>query len=161
MLVLPEEKCEDQKHFNEGLCVPCPTGSVYNKHIDECEWCKVDEYYNENLSNFFESECDLCPSGTVGGYEMECLPCDAGFIFDPAAQFQSCKPCSSQSICPVGTKYEFPKTRYLEELDEVIVRNVPETYKPLGEKVDNTATLVFCFWILCGVGIFVFIASMN
>ncbi len=161
MLILPEEKCEDQAHFEEGMCVPCPRGSFFNKNNEECQWCPQDNYFQEDLDNYFESQCALCPAGTVGGYEMECVPCDAGSVYDATLKYQHCRPCSSDKVCPVGTKYEFPMSQYAEALDEVSIRNVPETYKPQGEDVDKTATMVFLIWISAGVFFAILIILMN
>jgi ubiquitin len=146
MLVLPEDKCASMTDFEAGKCVPCPVGSVINTHIMECQWCTQNSYFNEHLDDYFKSECDLCPVGTVGGYEMECLPCEAGTVFDPAASFQQCRRCSEKSLCPVGTKYEFPADEYLPHLGKFETRNVPETFVPDQDAVDRTAKIVFIIW---------------
>lgn len=78
MLMLPEVKCSDTPHFKEGSCVPCPVGSIYDKNEKECDWCKPYEFFHEDPEDYFKSECVSCPSGTVGGYENECIPCEAG-----------------------------------------------------------------------------------
>lgn len=161
MLVLPEDKCADQGHFEEGLCVPCPRGSIFSNFTTECQWCPLNSYFNEDLTNYFESECDPCPAGTVGGYDMECVACESGTIYDASANYQNCRPCQAQSVCPLGTKYEFSALEFAPLFDDVVVKNVPETYKPEGDAVDRTASVVFFIWSLLGTLILVIIALMN
>ena len=87
MFILPEDKCANAAEFDAGKCVPCPMGSLYDSFTKECQWCKMDQYFDDDPANFFESQCKICPTGTRGGYEMECLPCPAGHIFDEEAKF--------------------------------------------------------------------------
>jgi len=149
-------------HFKEGSCVACPQGSIYDDKTKECDWCKPDEFFHEDLKNYFNSECSNCPAGTVGGYENECVPCEGGRIYSSENQFAKCEKCSPNALCPIGTKFKFPLDKFAPFLDdEVVVKNVPETYSINQEGIDKTATITFLVWSLSGFVIFILVVLMN
>ena len=105
----------------------------------DCDFCDIDEYFLENTEDYFKSECRYCPLGTVGGQGVECVPCDAGTIWQDGGH---CQECDSMNICPIGTKYEFPRALYEESFKKIRSDNLPEVFNPDGESVDRTATIV-------------------
>jgi hypothetical protein len=64
-------------------------------------------------------------------------------------------------LCPLGTKFRFPLEKFAPFLDEVVIKNVPETYKLNEEGVDQTATIVFAVWSLSGFIILIIVVAMN
>lgn len=104
MMTIPETKCTSENAFLEGSCIPCPRGSVLTK-TGECDFCDLDEYFLEDTTNYFNSECRYCPLGTVGGQGVECVPCEAGTIWQDGGRCEACNPITE--LCPIGTKYKF------------------------------------------------------
>ena len=146
--------------FESEACVPCPFGSVYNPSTYECDWCPQEGYFHENVENYFQSTCEMCPKGLIGGYDMECVTCDSGFMYTQNARLNHCRPCNKNQICPIGTKYAFPVKKYAELLDDVKVKNVPETFNPYDDHIDRTASAVFVTWTFFSIIIIAFIAFM-
>ena len=108
LMAIPETKCKDLNEFLEGICIPCPRGSMPTSQ-NQCDFCDSDEYFVENTDDYFKSECRYCPLGTVGGQGVECVPCESGTIWQEGG---TCKTCEPENFCPIGTKYEFPKEQY-------------------------------------------------
>jgi cytochrome b561 len=48
-------------------------------------------------------------------------------------------------ICPLGTKYEFPKEELKDLITDIKMHNVPEILSTNDETVDKTATIVVLF----------------
>lgn len=139
----------------------CPPGSIYDKKQESCNWCLASEFFHENQENYFQSECAKCPAGTVGGYENECVPCEGGKFYDDSNKFAKCEKCPPNALCPIGTKFKFPLEKFAPFLDEVVVKNIPETYQINQEGVDKTATIVFVVWSFCAFMILILVVAMN
>lgn len=93
---------------------------------------------------------------------MECVPCESGQIYNANNQAQKCQDCKSSNFCPVGTKYEFPKSKFKpRNFEDISIKNVPETFVPEEKNIDQTASMVFVIWIFLAVFIVIVIIFMN
>ncbi|HND86460.1 MAG TPA: hypothetical protein PLU50_11650 [Pseudobdellovibrionaceae bacterium] len=64
-----------------------------------------------------------------------------------------CKKCNTTNICPIGTKYQFPKSEFETKFHETRNDDLPQIFKHEGEKVDFTpyltiSVLVFLIFAL-------------
>lgn len=158
IMTIPEEKCKNVDEFLQGACSPCPIGSTLGSNF-ECEYCHSDQYFDENFDSFFKSSCKYCPLGTVGGQGNECVPCSGGFIFENT----KCKWCNSSFICPIGTKYQFPKKDFESWFHETWSDNLPKVFSAEGEKVDVTPyisiSLVAFLSLVLLIGVKIFLST--
>ena len=110
LMTVPETICMDPNDFAKGQCIPCPMGSELQSD-GTCRFCDDEEYYQEDYDNYFMSKCKACPYGTIGGQGTECVPCAAGSYFDTIGM---CVQCDATQVCPVGTRYPFPRSQFDE-----------------------------------------------
>lgn len=157
LVTLPEKKCKDKKDYLEGECSPCPRGSIYQ--AGECSWCAQDSFFMENTQDYFKSECRSCPLGLVGGYYKTCVPCQGGYIYDMHHP-NFCRLCSSEYVCPIGTRYQFPVTEYGENFHEVRLDNLPEMFDPHLKHFDHTSIVVVFIAVVCTLILFILIAIL-
>lgn len=155
LLILPEQKCSSSEQFVNGVCSPCPRGSIYSE--DTCKWCGHNQFYSENRNDYFESSCLDCPRGLVAGTYRACVPCEGGFIYD-LKDHDFCRQCDEDKICPIGTKYEFEAEGLVQSFDEVTIENLPDFVNPHQIVKDNTATIVIFLSIGAVLGLFILLA---
>ena len=97
--------------------------------------------------DYFQSKCFNCPEGLVGGHYREWVPCDGGSIYDSSDR-DFWRECDSDKICPVGTRYEFPRSWFPESFEGIKIENFPETFDVHKRFNDHTATIVI-FTSIC------------
>lgn len=141
LISIPEQECRTKADFDRTTCSPCPRGSLFSSEINDCKWCEQYEFFEENYDNYFNSMCQPCPRGLIGGNYKSCVPCAGGFIFSSRSK-SHCKKCDDSKICPLGTKYEFEKEKYVELMNDIKINNVPDFLETKDEAVDHTATII-------------------
>lgn len=141
LISMPERECSSMQEFEETTCSPCPPGSLYDPETKDCKWCEQYEFFEEDYEDYFKSKCQPCPRGLIGGNYKSCVPCAGGFIFNSRAK-SHCKKCADDKICPLGTKFEFPREEYVERMDDIKINNMPEILATSDTSVDRTATFV-------------------
>lgn len=157
LVTLPEKKCSSMNDYAAAKCSPCPRGSIYKSGT--CVWCDHDQYFRENSRDYFQSECRDCPLGLVGGYYKSCVPCQGGYIYDLSYP-SFCRKCTDNEICPMGTRYAFPKNDYSENFQEVRLDNLPDMFNPHKQPFDHTSIIVVFLCVFLTLVLFIVIAMV-
>lgn len=146
IITLPEKKWADMNDFNDGICSPCPYGSVYSSGA--WRWWGHNQYFYDQG---FNSKCKNCPLGLVSGNYQSCVPCPGGYIYD--YNYPSfCRQWTDKEICPMGTRYPFPLDGFNENFEEVRLDSYPDLFNPHKQSIDyvsiSVVMLIFFLMII-------------
>ena len=149
LLSLPNIVWSSREEFNLGGWTPCPTNSFYNPKINNCEWCSVEQYFNEDPDDYFKSTCNFWPPGTIGSQSGRCTACLPGKIYNPEVK-GSCSECNENQVWPIGSKYAFPRDQFGEKIDNIQYSNHPLMYKTDLSPFDTTS-----MWVMISIVLWV------
>ena len=109
------------------------------------------------MSDYFNSQCKVCPLGLVGGHGVECIPCPGGYIWTDGG---TCEICNEDELCPIGTKNRFNLNWYDNTHAAIYYEKLPQEFTE-GEAIDRTTSIVFIGVIFLSIILAAMVAIFN